>query len=133
MGVQNMFNYPDKKYALFVFFSGVAAGLALGAAIMTVFLLAAQKEGKMDLQKRKKELEELKTQKKTLVLFESPHRIMSTLEDIAIIMGDRTMVLARELTKAHEEIKKGTITGIIEYLNEGEKRGEFTILIQGRT
>ena len=81
--------------------------------------------------RRRKQLEELKNQKMTIILFESPHRIEKTLKDIYDILGDRTVVMARELTKLHEEIKRGNVSEIINYINNSKKRGEFTILIKG--
>lgn len=81
--------------------------------------------------KRRKELEELKNEKRTIILFESPHRVEQTLRDIQDILGDRIIVMARELTKIHEEVKKAHVTEIIQYITEEKKRGEYTILIQG--
>ena len=69
---------------------------------------------------------------RTTILFETPHRLRSTLEVLQETMGDRTLVIARELTKLHEEIWRGTAQEILETkLTKGVK-GEVTIVIEGR-
>ena len=76
---------------------------------------------------KKKKLEELKNENKTLIFYESPHKIKSTLENILEILGNRKIVLARELTKIHEEFIRGGILDILE--KEQELRGEFVIIV----
>lgn len=78
---------------------------------------------------KKKKLEELKNENKTLIFYESPHKIKSTLENILEILGNRKIVLARELTKIHEEFIRGRILDILE--KEQELRGEFVIIVEG--
>lgn len=78
---------------------------------------------------RKKQLEELKKNKETLIFYESPHRIKETLEDILSVLGDRKAVLARELTKKFEEYIRGNISELITQL-EGVK-GEIVLIIEG--
>ncbi|HYM16205.1 MAG TPA: 16S rRNA (cytidine(1402)-2'-O)-methyltransferase [Dehalococcoidia bacterium] len=65
----------------------------------------------------------------TLVVYESPHRVRATLADALAALGDRRIAVARELTKLHEEIWRGTIAGAIAHF--GEPRGEFTLVIEG--
>jgi 16S rRNA (cytidine1402-2'-O)-methyltransferase len=65
----------------------------------------------------------------TLVLFESPHRLRATLEDTLAALGDRRVAVCRELTKLHEEIWRGTLTGAIAHFYA--PRGEFTIVLEG--
>ena len=78
---------------------------------------------------KKKKLEELKNENNTLIFYESPHKIKSTLENILEILGNRKIVLARELTKIHEEFIRGRILDILE--KEQELRGEFVIIVEG--
>lgn len=78
---------------------------------------------------KKKKLEELKNENKTIIFYESPHKIKSTLENILEILGNRKIVLARELTKIHEEFIRGRILDILE--KEQELRGEFVIIVEG--
>jgi 16S rRNA (cytidine1402-2'-O)-methyltransferase len=82
---------------------------------------------------RRKRLEELKTEKRTLVFYEAPHRIINTIEDMASVLGDRKAVVTRELTKIHEEAIRGNLTEVLEHLNKGSYKGEFTIIVHGAT
>ena len=64
-----------------------------------------------------------------IILFESPKRINKTLNDILEYVGDRPAVIARELTKIHEEMIRGKISDLISYFTERTPRGEFVIMI----
>lgn len=79
--------------------------------------------------KKKKELESLKSKSETMVFYESPHRIKKTLELMLKILGDRQIALARELTKKHEEINRGTISEILEVVDS--MKGEMVIVVEG--
>ena len=80
---------------------------------------------------RKKLIEELAQEKRTIVLFESPHRIMKTLNELYQIMGERKAVLARELTKIHEEVIRGTLGELAIKAEEQKLKGEITLVISG--
>ena len=67
----------------------------------------------------------------TLVLYASPYRLVEDLETCLACLGDREIVVARELTKMHEEVLRGTITEILAHLAENQPRGEFTLAIRG--
>lgn len=79
--------------------------------------------------KRQKQLEELKSFPYTLIFYESPHRILECLQDLLKIFGDRQMVLARELTKLHEEYLRGNISEILEVCEE--LKGEMVLVVAG--
>lgn len=79
--------------------------------------------------KKKKELEDLRYYKETLVFYESPHRIEKTLKIMLDILGNRSIALCRELTKKHEEIIRGNITEIIEILDS--VKGEMVLVVEG--
>lgn len=79
---------------------------------------------------RNEELKELARHKETLIFYESPHRILKTLIAMAAILGDRKAVLARELTKAHEEFIRGTLSEIA-LEPESSLRGEMVIIVEG--
>ncbi|MCR5490540.1 MAG: 16S rRNA (cytidine(1402)-2'-O)-methyltransferase [Bacilli bacterium] len=79
---------------------------------------------------RVSELNELAKRKETLIFYESPHRIMKTLISMAATLGDRKAVIARELTKAHEEFIRGTIVEL-SLLPEESLRGEMVIIVEG--
>jgi 16S rRNA (cytidine1402-2'-O)-methyltransferase len=68
----------------------------------------------------------------TLVFLESPHRLMDSLEDLQSILGDRRMVVARELTKLHEEIYRGSISAARKHYQTNTLKGEITLVIEGR-
>jgi len=81
--------------------------------------------------RRRKALEELRQLPHTLVCYESPHRLLAMLGDAGDILGDRQIVVARELTKLHEEIWRGAISDAIRHFEERRPRGEFTLVIAG--
>lgn len=78
---------------------------------------------------RKNKFEEIKRENKTIILYEAPHKINQTLKDIFEELGDVNIVIARELTKIHEEFIRGKISYIIE--NYQELKGEMIIIIEG--
>jgi 16S rRNA (cytidine1402-2'-O)-methyltransferase len=82
---------------------------------------------------RKKWLSSLRDRPETLVFYESPRRLGSLLEDAAQILGDRRVVVAREMTKVYEEVYRGTITEVLGQLGEEEVKGEVTIILEGCT
>ena len=78
---------------------------------------------------RKKELEALKKNKETLVFYESPHRIKGFLEDLLKVLGDRKIVLARELTKKFEEYIRGNVSEVLEVVDS--LKGEMVVIVEG--
>lgn len=109
--------------------SALIAGLVLSGMPTDSFIFKgflAQKQGK-----RRKELEILNHEKRTIVLYESPHRILKTLKDILDIMGDREIAIMREVTKAFEEILRLKVSKAIEHFTKNPPRGEFIIVIKG--
>ena len=64
-----------------------------------------------------------------MILYEAPHKVKNTLNDLKDILGDRKIVLARELTKIHEDYLRGNVLEVLEKM--GEPRGEYVILIEG--
>ena len=80
---------------------------------------------------RKKWLISLKDRPETLVFYESPRRLGSLLRDAAQILGDRRVVVAREMTKVYEEVYRGSVSEVIERLGEEEVKGEVTIILEG--
>ena len=78
---------------------------------------------------RKEKLREIEKESKTVILYEAPHKIKATLEDLSKILGDRKIVIARELTKIHEEFIRGNVNEILEKYQE--PKGEHIILIEG--
>ncbi|MBE3119848.1 MAG: 16S rRNA (cytidine(1402)-2'-O)-methyltransferase [Candidatus Atribacteria bacterium] len=69
----------------------------------------------------------------TLLFLESPHRLLAALKDLEFSLGDRQIAVARELTKVHEEIWRGTISAAHTHFSQNEPRGEFTLVVAGKT
>lgn len=102
----------------------IASGLSSKEFAFIGFLSALKKE-------KKEKLEEIKYETRTLILYEAPHKLKGTLEAILEVLGDRKIVLARELTKIHEEFIRDNVSNIIS--NIEEIKGEFVILIEGNS
>lgn len=81
--------------------------------------------------RRKRQLTELCEERRTLIFYESPHRVLSFLQDVLEVFGDRQISVARELTKKFEEVFRGRVAEAIERLREASPRGEFTLVIAG--
>lgn len=85
-----------------------------------------------DSQLRRSQLEQLAVESRTIVMYEAPHRLLRTLQDLSQFLGaDRSIVLGRELTKLHEEFWRGNITEAIAHYKSVDPRGEFTLVIAG--
>lgn len=67
----------------------------------------------------------------TLIFLEAPHRLLGSLSDLEVVLGDRQMAAARELTKLHEEISRGPISRVRMYFEQREPRGEFVLVVAG--
>ncbi len=80
---------------------------------------------------RRRRLAEVEALPYTLIFLETPHRLHEALEDLEAGLGDRPIAVARELTKIHEEIFRGTIRQAHDYFTQNEPRGEFTLVVGG--
>jgi 16S rRNA (cytidine1402-2'-O)-methyltransferase len=80
---------------------------------------------------RRKALEEVSQEKRTLVIFESPRRINQLLRDILDVMGDRRAAICREMTKAFEDVMRGTVSKLLEIVEREKIKGEITLVIEG--
>lgn len=100
----------------------ICSGLSTREFTFVGFLPTNNKE-------KKDKLEELKNENRTLIFYEAPHKIKNTLENMLEIFGNRKIVLARELTKIHEEFIRNNISNILD--NIDEIKGEFVILVEG--
>ena len=81
---------------------------------------------------RKILLNEIKDVKESIILYESPYRVISTLETLLEYLGNRNVAICRELTKLHEEIKRGKIDELINYFKNIAPKGEFVLVIEGK-
>ena len=100
----------------------IASGFSTKEFSFIGFLSAEKKE-------RKEKLEDLKYETKTLIFYEAPHKLKTMLESVLEVLGDRKIVLAKELTKIHETFIRGTVSEILE--NIETIKGEFVILVEG--
>lgn len=82
---------------------------------------------------RRLQLEKLAKREETILFYEAPHRLKEALKDLNLILGNRRIVLARELTKKFEEFLRGTIEEAIEWVESNEIRGEFVVVVEGNT
>lgn len=82
---------------------------------------------------RRLQLEKLAKREETILFYEAPHRLKEALKDLQLILGNRRIVLARELTKKFEEFLRGTIEEAIEWVESNEIRGEFVVVVEGNT
>ena len=102
-----------------------AAGLPTEKFVFEGFLPAKNQD-------RQERLEFLQAEARTIIFYESPHRLRQTLQDLADALGqDRRLVLARELTKLYEEFFRGKIGDAIAYYTEREPQGEYTLVVAG--
>ena len=111
------------------------------AACITALTMSGQKTRRFCfeafLPKDKKEkvavLEELKNETRTIIIYEAPPRLVRTLKELRETLGNRQLTLCRELTKKYEEADKTTIDQAIEKYNEKEPRGEYVLVIEGKS
>jgi 16S rRNA (cytidine1402-2'-O)-methyltransferase len=102
----------------------MAAGLSAERFLFIGFLPAKQTA-------RRGELETFKTLPYALVFYEAPHRIQSTVRDMLHVLGDRQIVLARELTKIHEEFRRVSLSELVENLERQPIKGEIVLVVAG--
>lgn len=81
---------------------------------------------------RREHLESLKNEKRTMIFYEAPHKLMATLNDFLNTFGNREIAFCRELTKIHETVFKTTIKDAIEYYTETPPKGEFVLIVRGK-
>ena len=86
-----------------------------------------------DKKERQEIFEELKTETRTIILYEAPHRLIKTLKELLITLGDRRITLCRELTKRHETAFATTLQGALEFYDTQEPKGECVIVMEGRS
>ena len=103
----------------------VGSGLPLDRFAFEGFLPA--KKG------RKTRLENLSHERRTMIFYEAPHRMKRTVGDLLAAFGDRRAAWGRELSKIHEEYRRGTLSDLLNKLEEKTPRGEYTLIVEGET
>ena len=101
----------------------IASGLPSHRFVFEGFL--PQKKG------RKTRIEQLRQEERTIVLYESPHRVLKTVGQLLEVLGDRQVVMARELTKKFEEFFRGTLSELFTHLEKKTVKGEIVLIIEG--
>jgi 16S rRNA (cytidine1402-2'-O)-methyltransferase len=102
----------------------VISGLPTDRFVFEGFLPRGKKQRALRLQ-------EIAGEERTVVIYEAPHRLRQTLEELAALDGEREVAVARELTKTYEEIVRGSAASVLEHFKEKLPRGEFTVIIGG--
>lgn len=101
------------------------SGQATGRFCFEGFLSTAKKS-------RREHLESLKSEQRTMIFYEAPHKLLTTLSDMAEVFGgDRPLSLCRELTKLHEEVVRTTLSEALERYTENPPKGEFVLIVAG--
>ncbi len=80
---------------------------------------------------RKKHLEEVKNERRTMIFYEAPHKLIATLDDMLKSFGNRKIALCKELTKLHETVFRTTLSDALAYFKENAPRGEYVLIIEG--
>jgi len=101
-----------------------ASGLPTDRFVFEGFLPAKKQE-------RRAKLQALRNETRTVILYEAPHRVKESLVDMQLILGDREIVIGREVSKVHEEFLRGMIGEILVQLADREIKGEITIVVRG--
>ena len=109
--------------------SAILAALAVSGLVKNQFTFHGFPPNRSSA--RKKWLRTLTSETRPLIIFEAPHRLLGSLQDMAEVLGNRQVTVCREMTKAHQELVNGPILSVIEQL--GRPRGEFTIVIAPST
>ena len=86
-----------------------------------------------DKKERKEILEELKNETRTIILYEAPHHLKATIKELYQAVGDRKITLCRELTKKFETVFPTTLENAIQYYEENEPRGEYVLVLEGKS
>lgn len=102
----------------------VISGLSTGKFVFEGFLPSNKRE-------RKKMLNNIKKEKRTIILYESPYRVKALLEDMLEILGERNIAICRELTKKYEEVFRGSINDAVAKYSSEEPKGEFVVIVEG--
>ncbi|MDP4133910.1 MAG: 16S rRNA (cytidine(1402)-2'-O)-methyltransferase, partial [Bacillota bacterium] len=103
----------------------IGSGMATGRFCFEGFL-------SVNRQSRKKHLEELTLERRTMIFYEAPHKLLSTLKDFILYFGKgRKISLCRELTKIHEEFRRTTIKEALDYYEQNPPKGEFVLIVEG--
>ncbi len=109
------------------------------SALVTALAISGMPSGRftfegflsMSRRSRREHLQDIKDERRTMIFYEAPHKLLSTLEDFLDTLGDRRICLVRELTKLHEEVFRTTLSQAVAHYRETPPRGEFVLILEG--
>lgn len=110
------------------------------SAVITALAISGMKSGRFCFEgflsvnkpSRKRHLESLKNECRTMIFYEAPHKLLNTLSDFLNVFGNRNITVVRELTKIHETVFRTTLKEAMEYYTENTPKGEFVLIIEGK-
>lgn len=124
--IENNFEFEVLPGATAITTALVYSGLDTTKFVFRGFISRENKE-------RKKLFQEVKNLRETIIFYESPHRLLSTLSTLMNELGNRRISVCRELTKLHEEIVRGSIEEVIQIFSDRTVKGEFVLVVEGKT
>lgn len=131
---------PGEELVALCAASGIEVSAIPGpCAAVTALALSALPSGRFTFEgflstskkSRTERLEGLRTEERTMIFYEAPHKLLKTLEDMLGVFGDRRISLCRELTKLHEEVLRISISQALVHFSETSPRGEFVLVVEG--
>ncbi len=131
---------PGEELVAICMEEGVSVTVVPGpSAVVSALSLSGQKTRRFsfeaflpkDKEKRKAVLDELKKDTRTIIIYEAPHHLEKTLQELRDALGDRSISIVKEITKLHENVFKTTIEEALIYYEENEPKGEYVLVIEG--
>ena len=133
---------PGEELVRICYEEGVPVTACPGAsAVVTALTLSGLKTRRFafeaflpkDKKERKRVLDELKNETRTIIIYEAPHHLLKTLKELYDTLGCRKLSVVKELTKLHENVNRTTIEEAISYYTETEPKGEYVLVIEGKS
>lgn len=133
---------PGEDMVRLAFENGIEVESVPGpSAVITALAISGMPSGRFTFEGfltvnkagRRAHLAEIKNEKRTMIFYEAPHKLLSTLEDMLTYLGDRQIAIVRELTKIHEEVIHTTLSAAVEKYTLSPPKGEFVLIISGAT
>lgn len=132
---------PGEELVLQCHLAGVPVVSVPGpSALITALAISGMPSGRftfegflsMNKKNRRDHLQEIANERRTMIFYEAPHKLLSTLKDMMGAFGDREIALVRELTKIHEEVKRTTLAQAISFYEQTPPKGEFVLIVRGK-
>ncbi|MBO4461879.1 MAG: 16S rRNA (cytidine(1402)-2'-O)-methyltransferase [Lachnospiraceae bacterium] len=133
---------PGEELVRICYEEGIGVTALPGAsAVVTALTLSGQKTRRFafeaflpkDKKERKRVLTEIKDETRTIIIYEAPHHLLKTLQELYDTLGCRSISVVKELTKLHENVNRTTLPDAISYYEENEPKGEYVLVIEGKS